>query len=85
MAPQILAGEPYNIRCDVWSLGVIFYITLYGFLPWDTYTCDNPTKLLERIKEDGVKFPAGANVGEPIKQIISSMLQLNEAQRKSIK
>jgi serine/threonine protein kinase len=50
MAPQILAGEPYNIRCDVWSLGVIFYKVLYGFLPWDTYACDNPAKLLERIK-----------------------------------
>lgn len=25
MAPQILKGDPYSLKCDVWSLGVIFY------------------------------------------------------------
>jgi len=25
MAPQILAGENYTYKCDIWSLGVITY------------------------------------------------------------
>lgn len=34
MAPQVLAGQPYGIKCDVWSLGVVFYQCLCGFMPW---------------------------------------------------
>lgn len=30
MSPQILAGEKYSIKCDVWSLGVIFYEAICG-------------------------------------------------------
>ena len=25
MAPEILEGEAYNNKCDLWSLGVIIY------------------------------------------------------------
>lgn len=25
MAPQILRGEKYNSKCDVWSLGIILF------------------------------------------------------------
>ena len=34
MAPQILGGEKYSIKCDVWSLGIVFYQILFGLLPW---------------------------------------------------
>lgn len=34
MSPQILLGEPYTIKCDVWSLGVVFYKMLYNIYPW---------------------------------------------------
>ncbi len=30
MAPQILANVKYCIKCDVWSLGVIYYQMIYG-------------------------------------------------------
>lgn len=36
MSPQILMGEAYSIKCDVWSLGVIFYKVLFGILPWES-------------------------------------------------
>jgi len=34
MAPQILARKPYGIKCDIWSLGVIFHEMLFGEVPF---------------------------------------------------
>lgn len=34
MAPQILKNERYTSKCDIWSLGIIFYQLVFGRLPW---------------------------------------------------
>lgn len=34
MSPQILAGEKYTIKTDIWSLGMVVYQMLYGKTPW---------------------------------------------------
>ena len=34
-APEILKGEPYDMKVDIWSLGVIFYQMLYRRMPYD--------------------------------------------------
>ena len=34
MAPEIVNGFIYNNKCDIWSLGVIFYILLFGKYPF---------------------------------------------------
>ena len=34
MAPQILEKKIYSTKCDIWSLGLIFYEMLTGLLPW---------------------------------------------------
>lgn len=33
MAPEVLDGE-YNSQCDIWSLGVLFYVLVSGYLPF---------------------------------------------------
>eukprot|EP00250_Pteridium_aquilinum_P005037 c15196_g1_i2 orf=704-1861(+) len=33
MAPEVLAGKPYNRKCDVYSFGICL---------WETYCCDMP-------------------------------------------
>lgn len=34
MAPQVLNGKRYNHKADVWSLGIVFFEMLTGFMPF---------------------------------------------------
>lgn len=47
MSPQILAEEYFSSKCDIWSLGMMFYELLYGRTPW---TGKTPNELLDNIK-----------------------------------
>lgn len=38
MSIQILKGEPYTSKCDIWALGFIFYEMLHGKTPWTANT-----------------------------------------------
>jgi len=34
MSPQILSHEKYSSKCDIWSLGMVFYRMLHGRTAW---------------------------------------------------
>lgn len=34
MAPQLLEEKDFSSKCDVWSVGIVFYEMLYGETPW---------------------------------------------------
>ncbi len=34
MAPEILSGKDYNYSVDVWSLGVVLYEFMAGYVPF---------------------------------------------------
>lgn len=33
MNPQIVLGQKYTNKCDVWTMGVIYYELLFGNIP----------------------------------------------------
>ena len=46
MAPEILEGKDYNSKCDIWSIGTVFYELLYGKPP---YNASNIVELVKNI------------------------------------
>ncbi len=34
LAPEILMGEQYDYKVDIWSLGVLLYVMLFFKFPW---------------------------------------------------
>ena len=34
MAPEVIKGQKYNSKVDVWSLGTVFYELVTGFSPF---------------------------------------------------
>lgn len=54
MAPEILRGEKYGPKVDVWSLGTIFFEMLTGFSP---FTGMNKEDLKKNLETGNWMFP----------------------------
>ena len=48
MAPEVLKGEIYTIKADIWSLGVVIYEMLYGFCPFEERSIARLINLLDK-------------------------------------
>jgi serine/threonine protein kinase len=56
IAPEVLLGQPYDSRCDWWSLGVIIFEMLYGYPPFSSKSREGTRiKIVEWKK--WLKFP----------------------------
>ena len=51
IAPEVL-GESYDEKCDIWSLGVIFYILLAGYPPFNGNNNEEIIASVKRGKYD---------------------------------
>lgn len=54
MAPEVLNGKKYNHKADVWSLGIIFFEMITGFMP---FTGRDKKDLSNNLAKGDYKFP----------------------------
>ena len=73
IAPEVLKGS-YGIECDLWSCGVIMYIMLVGYPPFDG---KNNKEILKRIETGAFKINGEdwENISEDAKDLIRQLLQ----------
>lgn len=80
VAPEVLLNEHYGFECDLWSLGVILYVMICGYMPFggnDTVT------ILKNVKRGTYNFKNEAfdRVSDECKDLINCMLKKNPHER----
>jgi calcium/calmodulin-dependent protein kinase I len=79
-APEVLMKQKYGLEVDVWSLGVILYILLCGYPP---FNFRNHAQLVNQIKAARYDFdPEGwADISDSAKDLIRRILVVDPKQR----
>jgi calcium-dependent protein kinase len=79
IAPEVLKKK-YNNKCDIWSCGVILYILLCAYPPFDGDTDDEIIKSVEKAKYtfDGEEWET---VSKEAKDLITKMLKYDPDKR----
>jgi len=80
VAPEVLQQGTYNNSCDIWSLGVILFVLLSGFLPFFGETQE---ELFDKILTGSYSFSNKVwdDISPAAKDLITQMLTLNEEDR----
>lgn len=85
LAPEILISKKHDKSADIWSLGVTFFILLFGEFP---FVGRNVKELIENIKSrmnqnqiDSLSFPELDSISKEAKDLIISMLQMDPDKR----
>ena len=84
VAPEVLQDKKYNKSVDLWSLGVITYLLLSGFLPFDG---DSPKDIVKQTIEAPVPFPETIwnNISTDAKCFVENLLNKDPDKRMDIK
>ena len=70
MAPEVLRGEDYGNKADVWSCGVMFYEILFGKCPFEDKTIP---RLINKISRSQAEIPR--SVSAPVAHVLRRCLE----------
>jgi len=80
VAPEIVDGKEYGAKCDIWSLGVIVFTLLCGYLPFDSL---NDADLFNKISSGKFRFesPYWDKISAEAKDLIRKILVVDQNAR----
>lgn len=72
VAPEVLAQQGYGMECDMWSIGVITYVLLCGYLPF----YEDPPMLYDSIRNARYDMPEADwdPVSDEAKDLVTRLL-----------
>jgi len=81
LAPEVLRGD-YSKECDCWSLGVMMYVILSGFLPFHG---TNQAQVYQAVRKGAFNFSHSEFdvVSPSAKDLITKLLTVDKSQRYS--
>lgn len=81
IAPEVIHGN-YDMRCDVWSLGVLMFFLLSGKLP---FYAKDPELVMNKIIQQNLSYTSEWNkISKEAKDLVSRLLCKNKKNRISI-
>jgi calcium-dependent protein kinase len=83
IAPEVIK-EVYDEKCDIWSLGVIFYVLLCGYPPFNG---DTDVEIMQNVQRGKFVFPEEewGVISSEAKDLIKKMLTYEPSKRISAK
>eukprot|EP00466_Bigelowiella_natans_P009154 jgi/Bigna1/87664/estExt_fgenesh1_pg.C_220212 len=94
VAPEVLRKHGYNQSCDLWSMGVIMFLMLFGYPPFHSTrkkeSSANNTEIYRKIKGGfhnmtragyGPWFPRNIPVSAEAKELMASLMEMDTSKR----
>jgi serine/threonine protein kinase len=80
MPPELASGLNYSSspKFDVWALGVILYLCLFGQFPFDA---NKDSEINHKIIKENHKFPSNITISRTGYNLINGLLEKNSALR----
>ena len=88
LAPEVLERWPaYDVKCDTFSFGVILFLLLGGYLPFDAHGSGDVNQVFERTRNGDYQFypQRWADISTKAKDLVAKCLTVNPNNRISIK
>ena len=84
MAPEVLMGKEYNYSADVWAIGVITYLLLTGYLPFDDEQEDK--EVIRKTLFESIPFynDSWKNISSKAKEFVKKILKKDKEERITI-
>jgi serine/threonine protein kinase len=88
MAPEVLfarSGLPYTSKCDLFSIGVIYYQMLFGNLPFPAVSVSDLEDMIDKFSGESLPIPSDRYISDESVSLLKSLMQKDPIERLSWK